>query len=64
MKYFVIVDPNSVDSFLDSGANGPAAYDSEVEAIAAAKNYRVCAYVVKATVSVIPVERHKVTKLA
>lgn len=62
-KFFVIVDPESSDAFLDAGGDHPTAYDSEVEAIAAAKNYSVTAYVVKATASVIPVERHKVTKL-
>jgi hypothetical protein len=64
MKYFVIVDPESTDSFLDLRDDQPAVFDSEAEAIAAAKNYSALCYVVKAVVSVTPVEKHKVTKLA
>lgn len=64
MKYFVIVDPESTDAFLDVVDSILKAYDSEVEAIAAAKNYSVHCYVVKAVASVVPVERHKVIKLA
>ena len=62
-KYFVIVDPESSDAFLDTN-DTPTAYESEREAIAAAKNYSVSSYVMKATAFVEAVERHKVTKLA
>jgi hypothetical protein len=67
MKYFVIVDPESTDAFLDASnleTTAPTVYDSEAEAIAAAKNFSALCYVVKAVVSVTPVEKHKVTKLA
>lgn len=62
-KFFVIVDPESSDSFLDLRDEAPAAFASEAEAIAAAKNYSATSYVVQATAVVTPVERHKVTKL-
>jgi hypothetical protein len=63
-KFFVIVDPDSTDAFLDISSSVPTVFESEKEAIAAAKNYSASAYVVKATAYVEPVERHKVTKLA
>jgi hypothetical protein len=63
-KFFVIVDPESTDAFIDTVDEVPKAYESEAEAIAAAKNYSVFCYVVKAVVAITPVERHKVTKLA
>lgn len=62
-KFLVIVDPNSTDAFIDSRDDQLTVYDSEAEAIAAAKNYSIECYVVKAAVHVVPVERHKVTKL-
>lgn len=64
MKYFVIADPASSDSFLLTTDGLPNEYTTEAAAVAAAKEYSVDCYVVKATSSVIPVERHKVTKLA
>jgi hypothetical protein len=64
MKFFVIVDPNCTDAFIDTVDEQPKGYESEAEAIAAAKNYTAFCYVVKAVVAVTPVERHKVTKLA
>lgn len=63
-KFYVLVDPESTDAFFDTRDEVPASYDSEGEAIAAAKNYSVTTYVLKATAVVIPVERHKVTKLS
>jgi hypothetical protein len=63
MKFFVIVDPESTDAFIDTVDEAPKGYESEAEAIAAAKNYSAVCYVVKAVVAVTPVERHKVTKL-
>lgn len=62
-KFFVILDPSSTDAFLDTNET-PTVYTTESEAIAAAKNYSTDAYVVKATAHVVPVEKHKVTKLA
>jgi hypothetical protein len=63
-KFFVIVDPESSDSFLDMRDDVPASYPTEKEAIAAAKNYSVTSYVVKAAALVESVDRHKVTKLS
>jgi hypothetical protein len=64
MKYFVIADPATTESFMLSVDGLPTEYATEAAAVAAAKEYSVDCYVVKATSSVIPVERHKVTKLA
>ena len=63
-KYFVIVDPESTDAFIDTALDLPTSYSTESEAIAAAKNYSVDAFVLKATAHVVPVEKHKVTKLS
>lgn len=61
-KYFVICDPASTDAFLVM-EGAAQEFTTEAAAISAAKGYSVDCYVVKATASVIPVEKHKVTRL-
>ena len=63
-KYYVIVDHEGSDAFIESVMDQPTVFDTEAEAIAAAKNYSAECLVLKSTAVVTPVEKHKVTKLS
>jgi hypothetical protein len=63
MKYFVLIDPAHSDAFVLKDDNGAQEFATESAAIAAAKEYTCDCYVVKATSSVMVIEKHKVTKL-
>jgi hypothetical protein len=63
MKYFLIIDPAHSDAFVLKDDNGAQEFATEAAAVAAAKDYSCDSYVVRATASVMTVEKHKVTKL-
>lgn len=63
-QYFVFCNANTTEAFYDSDEDGlPTPYDTEAEAVAAAKGFDSTSLIVRSVASVIKRTSYKVEKI-